>query len=302
MGAFSKDEKANNKIPKAKYIFSENKYLEELVLQIRQGGKAKDKFRQIFEVNALLLIQNRLDRIVSKQHHAEGTVPIQYWAANSQRMAELMTEKLLKGIERGNFDFVDDAGNILRSEDGGPKIENLGGALWGKMKFILRDLIKGVINPYRADFDKDIPHERKLIEFLESAIEAENDPLLSHKLANIKSEQKKKLKKIEQTNQFVQWLKEQAITNTDSPLVIALKKETDSEKKKKTIMECFKELTPTQKRYSAFFALSFANKDIADIFAVTPSAVTLSMQKAWSKFEKCLELKGVESLSEISGE
>jgi hypothetical protein len=45
------------------YIFSENKYLEELVLKIRKSSIAKDDFRRKFEVNALLFMKNYFTRI-----------------------------------------------------------------------------------------------------------------------------------------------------------------------------------------------------------------------------------------------
>jgi hypothetical protein len=289
---------SNRTLTKRGYIFSENEYLEKLVHQISRGGTAKNDFRRIYEVNAMVFIENKFrTMIVSNKTKAVKT---QYWSANTQRMAQVITEKLLKEIEKGKFDVYDEQGQIRTKDDGSPKIRNLGGAIWEKMRYIFIDLINSNIEPYRDSFDEDIPFEKKYIEFLDEAMAAQDDPLIKQKIETIKKKQKKKLKKIKTANQFIHWIKESADNIPNSPLDLLIKKY-ESENSSKIIKNCFKQLTQTQKKYTAFAALGFMKKDIADIFGVKPSAVTQTMKKALPRLHSCIEEAGMDTVMDRLG-
>jgi hypothetical protein len=207
-----------------------------------------------------------------------------------------MTEILLKEIEKGNFDFCDENGDILLKEDGSPKIENLGGVLWRKMQFIFSDLIKKRIRPYLGMFDEDIPHEQKYIEFLEELIATENEILKKEEFKAIRSDQRKRLKAIKTNKQFIMFLKGMQENISTKPSDSLLEKaQLNSEKVKDIIINCFKSLTKTQKIYTAFAALNFLNKDIAEIFQVKPAAITPIMQEASDRMGKCITKSGIDS-------
>jgi hypothetical protein len=290
------DKPANKKPPEKKltkhgYIYEDNLYAEDLIQQIRAGGDAKVKFREIFEVNASLFIEKNFNKLNVKSNEYEK-VPIKYWSANSQRMAKIMVDFILNDIERGKFDKYDQEGNI--------KTRNAVGKIRGAMKNRFKDLLKGNIEPLKRGFVKEIPSERKMIEFLDELAKAQNDEFTFERVEALKKKQIKKLRAIETVSQFSGWLKESATQQPDSPLDLIIKKSTATARE--IIIKCFKTLTKTEKMYTAFGALKFLGKDVAEIFNVTRPAVSQTMSSAAARFRECLEQHEIESISELFGD
>ena len=274
------------------YISAENYDLEDLIHRIRAGGAAKDEFRKIFEINALLFIEKKFKAMIQKTDMYEK-VPIRFWCANTQEMAEIMVEIVLKNIERGKFNKYDDQGKT--------KIKNIGGAIWGKMKYIFYDLVNGIIEPMKNEFNEEIPFERKMIEFLDHAMKAEDDVFIIERLSAMKRKQKKKLKSIETASQFFRWLKESAEEHSTSPLDMLINQQ-NVETIKEIIIRCFKSLSSTEKKYSAFIALGFLRKDVAELFGVEGAAITQAMNKGMTKLYECLEKNEIKTTSELFGD
>jgi hypothetical protein len=242
----------------------------------------------------MLFVQNKL------RQKASGLVNRRFWSANSQKLAQVMIDLLIKEIEKGNFDFFDEDGNILLNKDGSSKIGNLGGVIWKKLSFLYQDLVKGVIGPYLGEFNEAIPHEKKHIEFLEKAAQVESDASLRTKLEALQEKQKKELKAIETSEQLYQWMKT-SVQGEQTPLDQLLLAEKSGIDIKAMIISCLKTLSPAQRAYISFAGLGYANKDIAEIFGVTPAAVTQTSNKGAQQMKDCLKEKGIGSLSDLIG-
>lgn len=273
------------------YIKVNNKALEDTVGEIREGGIFKERFRQTFEVNALLMIEKRFN---SKTRYSknEKLVPIRFWSANTQKMAKTMVEIILKEIEKGNFDIYDDKGDRILKGDGKPKIKNLFGVIRKRMEYIFIDLINGQMLPYKKYFDKDIPFEQEFLNHFDEADKSELDTYYPEKLEAIKRKQKKALKKINTASNFYKWLKDNS-PEYENEIDSKLFNDLDPDKFKVKFINCFKQLTATEKNYTAVLSIGFLLKDVAEMFDVSSPAVSRCVKKAREKLYECLYNKNI---------
>jgi len=203
------------KLSKYNYLDIEQQYLEDLVLRIRESGKAKKEFRSYFQTNTLLFLEKRTKKYERKTKNYAYVVPNIYWVNNTEKIAELITELVLKAIERGHFDIYDEDGNILLDKKGRPKTEGLAANLWRKMEFTFKDLLNKKVNNYFTYLDDDIPYEKKMLDLMEEISGSSEGPYLLKNSEVTKKKAKKELDRYLQGQELINFMREQAIDNSN---------------------------------------------------------------------------------------
>ena len=271
---------------KINYLEIEPEHLDHLVLRIRQAGEAKDEFRKLFYTNALLFMNNRANKVIYGRAGESYTVPIIYWFEKTDRFAELITEILIKTIEKGTLDIDDE--NVKS------KKINVAGYLWKKMNYIFIDLVKDKTNKYCSYFDEDIPYEKKFLDFLEEISIAENDPFISKKIEALKKKAIKEIKKWVIGTNFYRFLRdktqEEHLISTESIEKVLLQ-EINNKNFKEIIIDCIKSLTLKQKLVYSLTSIGFMQKDIAEIMDIKPPAVHDLFNRARTNLLDCIEKK-----------
>ena len=277
------------------YIYSENKHLETLVLRIRggapEGESAKKDFRKIFEVNAMVFIDRRLKKMFHRDMAGEDT----------QQMAYEVAEKLLQEVEKGNFDFCDDQGNILLNEKGEPRIRNLGGALWSKMNFIFLDLMKPRPIVKLDSVENETLPEQILIEHLGDSLTSTHDESQRRRLQEQIAHHRRILRGKNIAQQIIIWFKTLAEDQSKGPIEALLEKTETVVDKKKMVRDCFESLSLVQKNYISSVVSGLKQVDVSRLFGVSPAAVKQALNRARGAMANCLKGKGIETFTEIYG-
>lgn len=279
---------------KVRYIFSENKYLEELILKIKSGGSdgevAKERFREIFEVDAILYAE----RGIRKRYHKDTM------KEDTTEMASHVVNELLNEIEKGSFDFCDEQGNILLNEQGEPKIRNLGGAIWRKMEFLFSDLMREP-SPPLASYNNEPIFEQKLKEYLRDLLSLEKDETIQQRLRNKIAQLNRIIREKALGRQIVIFLQEMAKSGIKNPFDALLEKEESYIARKGMFWDCFESLSSSQKGYISFVASGFSQVEVASLLGVSPPAVNQALTRARENMTDCLQGKGIENFTEIYG-
>ena len=269
-------------------ILIDNEQLSSLVKNIREGGLAKNNFREIFEVYIMLFIEKEAQKRVRDKNVNIGSKPVFFFYDNAQQIASTITEILIKHIEKGSYDTHDLDGNPIFRRDGTPmEYHNLAGALIKKVNYLFKDFLRGSITPYLNYFSENNPHEKKYLETLEKLKNIEENPLEDKKISAKKKALKKKLKEFEIINQFIGSFKDDVFDASLSEIDKYLLKEKEKDFYNKIII-CFKKLSEVQKKYLALKALGFLQATIANIYDVSETNVYNALSIARGKMSKCV--------------